>query len=191
VVDRAVRVGRVLFEHRGWLPAPLLLAMLWTGEPAFGVLPWAAGLALIAVGEGVRLAAVGHIGPASRTRDDSATRVVDTGPYALVRNPLYVGNLCLWAGLGVLLWPWALVAPVLLGVEYLFIVRWEEHNLRQQLGAPYDAYCARVARWWPRPSADGARGRWDGRMALRSERSTLLVIVVALAAACVRAVAVP
>jgi hypothetical protein len=116
---------------------------------------------------------------------------VDTGPYAIVRNPLYIGNLCLWAGLGVLLWPWALVAPLLLGAEYLFIVRWEEHNLRSQLGAPYDAYCARVSRWLPRPSAAGGLGRWDGRMALRSERSTLLVIVLTLAVACFRAVAVP
>jgi protein-S-isoprenylcysteine O-methyltransferase Ste14 len=164
--------------------------MMWTGESEFGLFRWVAGLTLMVLGEGVRLAAVGHIGPASRTRDDSATRVVDTGPYAIVRNPLYIGNLCLWAGLGVLLWPWALVAPMLLGCEYVFIVRWEEHNLRRQLGLPYEAYCARVSRWWPRPSADGVVGRWDGRMALRSERSTLLVIVLALAVASLRAVAV-
>jgi protein-S-isoprenylcysteine O-methyltransferase Ste14 len=184
----AVRVGRVLFQHRGWLPAPLVAVMLATGSPPVGALRWGLGAALIATGEGIRLAAVGHIGPASRTRDDSAHRVVDTGPYAHVRNPLYVGNLLLWAGVGVLLWPWALVAPALLAAHYGFIVRWEEANLAARLGAPYLDYCARVPRWIPR-WAGGEKGRWDARMAFRSERSTLLVLAVVILAVLIRGVA--
>ncbi|MFZ5478369.1 MAG: methyltransferase family protein [Myxococcota bacterium] len=168
-----MQVGAWLFKHRGWLPVPLLLAML-TARPRF----WE-GLALWVAGEAVRLWAVGHIGLPSRTRGDGVAGLVDTGPYARLRNPLYVGNLLLWAGLGVVLWPWALVAVPLLAVYYARIVAWEEENLLSRIGAPYAAYCARVPRWLP--TGVPRPGRWDLARALRSERSTLLALAVVLA----------
>lgn len=179
----AVRVGAVLFAHRGWLPVPLLLAML-TARPR----GWAGGLALVAAGEAIRLAAVGHIGPRSRTRGADVGALVDTGPYARLRNPLYVGNVLIFAGLGVVQWPWALVAAPALAVHYHFVVRWEEANLARQLGAPYRDYLARVPRWWP--GGAPRPGTWDLRRALRSERSTLLALAVVLGALCARAVLV-
>ncbi len=174
--------GRWLFERRGWLPVPLVGLLL--------VLPprhWGAGLAVAAVGEGIRLAAVGHIGTPSRTRGADVGPLVDSGPYAWVRNPLYVGNLLLWAGLGVVAWPAAVVIVPLLAVYYEAIVRWEEANLARQLGEPYRAYRARVPRWVPRPPGGPREGRWSARKALRSERSTLLAIGVVLAAMGARA----
>lgn len=174
-----LRAGAWCFRNRGWLPVPLLVGML-TAEPRH----WGPGLALVALGEGIRLAAVGHIGPPSRTRGADVGALVDTGPYARLRNPLYLGNALLFAGLGVVLWPWALAAVPLLAVHYGLIVRWEEANLDARIGAPYRDYRARVPRWLPlgapRP------GRWDARRALRSERSTLIALVVVLAAVATR-----
>jgi protein-S-isoprenylcysteine O-methyltransferase Ste14 len=166
---RADTVGAWLFRNRGWLPVPLLLAML-TGTPRF----WGPGLMLIGVGEGVRLWAVGHIGLPSRTRGADVGDLVDTGPYARVRNPLYVGNVLLFAGLGVIVWPWALVATPLLLLHYHLIVRWEEGNLGRRLGGAYADYVRRVPRWLP--LGPGRAGGWDPRRALRSERTTLLVV---------------
>ncbi len=153
---------------------PLLLAMLCAPQryPA-------AALVLMAIGELVRLWAVGHIGLPSRTRADGAHRVVQGGPYGLVRNPLYIGNILIFVGLGVLAWPWALISGPALALHYHFIVGWEESNLTQKLGAPYTDYCARVGRWVPR-AAVLPSGAWNGREALRSERSTLLVLALIL-----------
>ena len=104
---------------------------------------------------------------------------MDTGPYALLRNPLYVGNILIFVGLGVMTWPWALLAGPLLAVHYHFIVSWEESNLREKLGPSYREYTERVPRWLPR-WGPGVIAGWDGRQALRSERSTLFVLAVVL-----------
>lgn len=169
------RLGAFLFRNRGWLPAPLLVAMCLSPV----VHPVAGGV-LVAAGEALRLWAVGHIGLPSRTRGDGAHRVVRSGPYGRVRNPLYIGNVLIFAGIGVVVWPWALVAVPLLCLHYTAIVRWEESNLAARLGAPYQDYLATVPRWWPSAQA-ALPGRWDGREALRSERTTLGVLALVVA----------
>jgi protein-S-isoprenylcysteine O-methyltransferase Ste14 len=176
------QVGRWLFERRGWLPLPLVAWHLAVPASA-----WGPGLALVAVGEAVRLAAVGHIGAPSRTRGVDVGPLVTSGPYAWVRNPLYVGNLLIWAGLGVITWPVAIVSVPLLLAYYTLIVRWEEQNLADRIGDPYIAYRARVPRWLARPPRATTDGRWSARKALRSERTTLLVLAAVLAALGLRA----
>ena len=78
----------------------------------------------------------------SRTRSDRLGPLVATGPFSLVRNPLYVGNILLWVGFAVsarLLWLAPLVA-LLLALEYHAIVRWEERLLESRLGDAYRMY---------------------------------------------------
>lgn len=170
-------LGGWLFARRGWLPVPLVFGILLF-EPRF----WLAGLLIVGLGEALRLAAVGHIGLPSRTFGDDVGPLVDTGPYAWVRNPLYLGNLLLWAGLGVVSWPAALLVVPVLAAYYAAIVRWEEANLEVTLGESYRAYRARVPRWLPRPPAGYAPAGWSARRALRSERSTMLVLALVLGA---------
>lgn len=145
---------------------------------------WIPGLLLIGSGESLRFWAVGHIGRISRTRLGEVGGLVDRGPYARLRNPLYVGNLLIFAGIGVIQWPWVLISLPLLALYYQLIIRWEEKNLLEKLGEPYGDYLARVPRWLPlgRPRA----GSWSGQEALRSERSTLLAIAGILAALVLR-----
>jgi protein-S-isoprenylcysteine O-methyltransferase Ste14 len=178
-----IALGGWLFARRGWLPVPLLVALV-LAPPRH----WVPGLLVLAVGEGVRLAAVGHIGVPSRTRGSDVGPLVRSGPYGWVRNPLYVGNQLIFAGLGIVAWPAALVVVPLLAAYYGVIVRWEESNLADRLGAPYRAYLADVPRWLPRrPGAGGVAGTWSVRKALRSERSTLLAIGVVLGTLAARA----
>lgn len=139
---------------------------------------------LIVLGEAVRFFAVGHIGRRSRTRDETVGSLVDSGPYARLRNPLYVGNVCIWAGFGVLAWPAVVVVVPLLMWHYHHIVRWEEQNLLGKIGAPYADYLLRVPRWLPLGA--GAQGRYDFSEALRSERGTFLVLTLMSAAMAVR-----
>lgn len=178
---RASEVGAWLFRNRGWLPVPLIVG-LFVLRPS----GWAWGLPVLAAGEALRLWAVGHIGLPSRTRGADVGPLVDTGPYARTRNPLYLGNQLLFLGLGLVFWPGALVVTPLLALHYAFIVRWEEANLAERLGAPYRDYCARVPRWLP-TGPGRAGGGWSAARALRSERTTLVLLGLVLGLAVARA----
>ena len=80
---------------------------------------------------------------------DSTRTILDQGPFAVSRNPLYLGLIALDVALA-LLWPsfWAL-AMVPVGVVALWwgAIRSEERYLGEKFGAEYDAYRARVRRW--------------------------------------------
>ncbi len=109
------------------------------------------GALVVALGEGVRLWAVLHIGAISRTRSDRLGPLIATGPFAHVRNPLYLGNILLWAGFSVaaqLIWFMPIVV-LLLALEYHAIVRWEENLLTARIGDPYVQYTHDVPRWVP------------------------------------------
>jgi hypothetical protein len=118
------------------------------------------GVVLTGLGEALRLWAVRHIGVISRTRSTRLGPLVATGPFALLRNPLYVGNVLIWMGF-TLTAGFAWLAPivaVLLFAEYHAIVRWEETLLEARHGDAYRAYAARVPRWIP-TSNRGERGQ--------------------------------
>jgi protein-S-isoprenylcysteine O-methyltransferase Ste14 len=128
------------------------MLFLHTGEASPSAAWIVAGASLVALGELVRIWGVRHIGVISRTRSDRLGPLVATGPFAFVRNPLYLGNVALWAGFALIArMPW--LAPIVvctLGLEYHAIVRWEERLLASRLGDGYRDYAARVPRWLPR-----------------------------------------
>ena len=75
--------------------------------------------------------------------------VIDSGPFGLSRNPLYVGLVALYVGLA-LLWPsfWALMlVPVGTALLWWGAVRPEEIYLSAKFGSEYDDYRRRVRRW--------------------------------------------
>jgi protein-S-isoprenylcysteine O-methyltransferase Ste14 len=80
---------------------------------------------------------------------EPSTTVIDTGPFARSRNPLYVGLLVASAGVALLAGSvWALLA---LPLEWA-LLRWgavlpEERYLSAKFGAAYADYCGRVRRW--------------------------------------------
>jgi len=198
-----VRFGSWLFPRRSWIPLPLVAALLLLPAQSESQAWFWAGLAVVLAGEWVRLAGVRQIGVISRTRSDRLGPLVASGPFAWVRNPLYLGNIALWVGITLsarLIWLAPIVAALLLG-EYHAIVRWEERLLESRLGDEYLDYAARVPRWvpigpWPKTqgskltaqgserTARGARPRTEGgteprfgwRETLFSERGTLIAI---------------
>ncbi len=81
-------------------------------------------------------------------------RLVVTGFYRYVRNPMYVGFAFGWIGLWIVFGHAnprviAAVAAVALGV-HLFVVFYEEPTLRGKFDGAYEEYCRNVRRWWPR-----------------------------------------
>ena len=75
--------------------------------------------------------------------------LVTRGPLRFSRNPIYVGFLLIYAGVGLLLnslWIVLLAAVVVAEVTQAIIVR-DEHLLEKRFGDEYRAYRARVRRW--------------------------------------------
>ncbi|MGA7960205.1 MAG: isoprenylcysteine carboxylmethyltransferase family protein, partial [Candidatus Acidiferrales bacterium] len=79
-----------------------------------------------------------------------AETVLADGPYRHVRNPLYLGNILLATGMG-LLASRAGFAFIVLGM-FIFCLRLiglEETNLAREQGGSYLEFCRRVPRLWP------------------------------------------
>jgi len=118
---------------------------LWHAGPSFA---WAM-VALAAGGFAFAWWARLHLGRlwSSSVTKKADHRVVDTGPYALVRHPIYTGIIaaslavCLLKGTSI-----ALAGAAIMTAGWYVKARLEERFLRQQLGAEaYDAYARRVA----------------------------------------------
>lgn len=83
---------------------------------------------------------------------DPPQRMVVTGPYRVVRNPMYLGVVMTVAAEAVLFRSLALAAyaAALLVAFHLFVILYEEPNLRRKFGRPYTDYAEAVPRWAPR-----------------------------------------
>lgn len=188
--DRLAAIGGWLFKRRTSIPLPLALLLLLVPASASN---WSLstqqaliGIPVVLLGEAIRLWGVHHIGVISRTRSDRLGPLIDTGPFSLVRNPLYLGNILLWLGFSLaarLVWL-APVVVIVLALEYHAIVRWEEQLLAARIGEPYRRYMRTVPRWWPRlaaPEQLTGAGAFSWRETFYSERGTLIAIVVGFA----------
>ena len=176
--------GAWLFRYRSLLPVPLALVLLLVSKGEIrSVWPVVIGVALVSLGQALRLWAVRHIGTISRTRTTRYGPLMTAGPYAIVRNPLYVGNWLLWTGFAFwsrLLWMLP-VAWAIFFAQYRAIAGWEAAFIRSKYVDAYDNYARHVRPWMP---------RWPPRAALApitplhpwrdvffSERGTLLAVV--------------
>ncbi|MDQ2712047.1 MAG: isoprenylcysteine carboxylmethyltransferase family protein [Acidobacteriota bacterium] len=142
-------------QPRYWFPKPyadfvqrlrvvggfvLLLAFAWLAQPS--VLSLAIGLPVSFLGLMLRAWAAGHLAKDRELATD--------GPYAYIRNPLYVGTLTVAFGIVISaqnIWLAGLFAIVFLLV-YLPAVELEEQHLRD-IFPQYGAYAAQVNRFLP------------------------------------------
>jgi protein-S-isoprenylcysteine O-methyltransferase Ste14 len=185
------RLGRRLFRVRGWAFVPFVaFALAWfRWEWEEERLLWPLGLAIMAAGIALRFAAIRRMGGSARVKKDAAKTLHRDGPYAWVRNPLYVANLLVFAGFVVLAeLPWMIpTAGLLLFLHYHCIVAYEETFLAATFGPAYDAYRASVPRWFPRPPRPEPHPEGDAypwRRLLRRERGFVMncVALILLAA---------
>lgn len=130
-------------------PTPRPTALL-----ALGVVVWLAGFLLQSTAD--RQLAAFKRAPANRGG------LLDTGAWAIVRHPNYLGESVMWAGWFVLAlahpWGWATVfAPLYTGwfMGYASAAPFKEQHMARTRPEAWAAYCARTPRFlpWPRPKA--------------------------------------
>ncbi len=80
-----------------------------------------------------------------------AAEIVDTGPYSVTRNPLYVFSAIGAAGVGAMVGSVtvAVAFAVLTWAAFHYVTLVEEDYLKKNFGQPYLDYLARVPRFFP------------------------------------------
>lgn len=149
-LNRIEKLGEILFRLRDYTPIPIILLAFLFATPTLVSLVVGGCVALL--GELVRTYGVAYIGTISRTRSYSNGQLVQEGPFALLRNPLYFGNLVLSVGLSMMSnVSWLpLLVVVVFYAQYIPVVAWEERKLNHIFGDSYAQYCATVPnRWFP------------------------------------------
>jgi protein-S-isoprenylcysteine O-methyltransferase Ste14 len=155
-----IAIGNFFFKYRNnlfiflylllFVPSPPLFAPEQFGENYY-LYPVILGLLVTFAGEIIRGITIGlaYIIRGGRDKKVYAEKLVTEGIFRHCRNPLYVGNILMLLGVGILansLIYVAIVMPLFLFI-YQAIVLAEENFLRNKFGAQFDAYCGRVNRW--------------------------------------------
>jgi protein-S-isoprenylcysteine O-methyltransferase Ste14 len=184
-----------VFKNRGLLLALPAALLVRCGRPNARSI--AAGLPLAVAGELIRCWAVGYSGVTTRNDAVVAPKLVTAGPYAYVRNPLYLGNFVTAAGFAIAftganskLLRRALVFGSLgiMAAVYAAIVPHEEAYLRERFGEAYDRYCERVPRIVPQAEPlSGGEGEWQAQALITAESKTFATLAAVLTALFVRA----
>jgi protein-S-isoprenylcysteine O-methyltransferase Ste14 len=176
-----------IFSYRSYTPIPFLIVMLIFAKPTLWSL--LIGLLIALVGELIRFWGVGYAGGETRTTGPvGGSKLVTNGPYAYVRNPLYLGNMLMYLGFGVMsmaLFPYfQIIGLIYFFVQYYLIVTLEEDYLSRAFPDEYALYIKHVPRFIPRLKRYeyASNFKFDIKEALRSERRTLqaFLLVVAL-----------
>lgn len=127
--------------------------------------------AAVTIGGGILLAAATALGlwsaVAMAGRGDgtplpmaTARRLVLSGPYRIVRNPMAVAGIAQGVAVGLLCGSWLVVVYALCGsLVWNDLIRpWEEKDLEARFGAAYRAYRDRVSCWIPQKPRRRASG---------------------------------
>ena len=112
------------------------------------------GIAVTVLGGGLAVWCIltfAFVGKGTPAPFDPPRRLVISGPYRYVRNPMYIGAAVALAGAAIFYRSPALALYVVafLVVTHLFVIGYEEPTLTRLFGEEYDAYRNQVGRWLP------------------------------------------
>jgi protein-S-isoprenylcysteine O-methyltransferase Ste14 len=143
----------LLFKYRSYTPIPFLILMLIFQQSNIWTL--VIGFAISLLGELIRFWGVSWAGSETRTTGSvGGTFLIISGPFAFVRNPLYVGNILIYLGLGIMSFAWfpylQIVAILFFLLQYYLIVKEEEGYLKEKFQEEYKNYYKNVPPFFPR-----------------------------------------
>lgn len=160
-----ISIGNFFFKYRNIIFLFFYLALFIPSWPVFtesnagaGYFWWPLiiGLIITFSGQAIRAISIGlaYIIRGGKDGKVYAEDLVTQGMFNHCRNPLYVGNILMLVGVGILsnsLFYVAVMLPVFMFI-YQAIVLAEENFLRNKFGGQFDEYCKRVSRWWINPA---------------------------------------
>jgi protein-S-isoprenylcysteine O-methyltransferase Ste14 len=178
-----IAAGRLFFANRLLFGLVIALAAAGLVHPR---LSWTVGtavkplsLVLVLLGIGLRALAGGCAGQHTRTADIEGPRLATGGPYAFVRNPIYLGSMILGLGIVGLVGSWVMLIPygAVFGLFYFCVIPAEEHFLLRTFGDQYRQYCANVPRFFPRlrPWSKAGPACFDWKSALGEWRVAMAI----------------
>src|SRR5690606_30338946 len=159
-----IQIGDFFFKYRNYLfiflylllfiPSPFIFDEATFG-PNFYYYPLFIGLGVTVLGQLIRGATISlaYIVRGGKDKKVYADQLVTNGIFAHCRNPLYVGNILMLIGVGILVNSllYLLVFIPLFLFIYQAIVLAEERFLSHKFGSQFDAYAKRVHRWLVNP----------------------------------------
>ncbi len=176
-----IEAGKWVFKNRGWMPVPILV--LATFFPTYNHSKFSIifGALLVLIGEAGRLWSVGFAGGITRTRTGDLHELIITGPFAIVRNPIYIANMIMYSGAAFMMGVPVLVPLVVLYfyIEYSLIIVYEESILTQTFGDKYEQYKKSVNRWMPNLKAkiEKSKHEFNLKELMTAEKSTFNSII--------------
>ncbi|MBL1212345.1 MAG: isoprenylcysteine carboxylmethyltransferase family protein [Ignavibacteriae bacterium] len=169
-----------VFKYRSYSPIPFVILMLVFQNA--DVQSLLIGFAITLTGELIRLWGVSYAGSETRTTGAvGGTYLIISGPFAYVKNPLYLGNILMYFGFGIMsmaLFPYLQIfALFFFYFQYHVIIKREEGYLREQFGEEYSKYYKAVPKLiptiFPYRNKNLEQPAFDLKAGLRSERRTL------------------
>ena len=158
-----ISIGNFFFKYRNFV-FPIFALTIFIPSPkiftaeVFGLnyymYPVILGLIIAFSGQVIRAATIGlkYIARGGKDKKVYADDLVTQGIFNHCRNPLYVGNILMLTGVGLIsnsLIFMIIVVP-LFSFIYQCIVLAEENFLRTKFGNEYDLYCEKANRWIPK-----------------------------------------
>jgi protein-S-isoprenylcysteine O-methyltransferase Ste14 len=191
-----IRLGKFFFKFRNAVFPILYLCLIVFTRPGIflgnaqldryvGVL----GVLIVLAGQIFRMLVIGfaYIRRGGKDGKVYASSLVQTGFYAHVRHPMYVGNYLIMLGFVLLygsLWAYLLVLPFFT-VVYYSLVKNEESYLKDSFGQEYEDYAANVNRFIPNFTGitiSLERYHYDWKKVLRKEYGTITFVLCGLLA---------
>lgn len=145
-------IGSFLFKNRSYTPLPFVFLIILFANPTLVTI--LTGLLLVVTGELIRIWAVSFAGSETRTTGSvGGSQLVTQGPYSITRNPLYVGNVLIYTGVGIMsnsIFPYLQIIGLFYFIfQYYAIIISEEEYLRLTFTEKFDLYTKTVGRLFP------------------------------------------
>ena len=149
------------------------------------LLLWITGFLLMLAGITFRAHTAGYLAGTHTTTTVNADYVCTSGPFAYIRNPLYLGNFIIGLSLCIAFNEWYgyLVFAIHFISVYSIIIPYEEKFLADEFGAKYTEYSSQVRRFIPRlkPFKEGTSVASNFKLGISSEKYYLLILILIFA----------
>ena len=177
-----VEIGEKLFQWRDYIAIPILMVILLAANPTARTAT--VGTLMMLIGQAIRIYTISFLGVEGASRDGQTDMIISHGPFALVRNPLYIGSMVIV--FGVIIYAGAPILGFLALIYFLFqyhcIAKYEESLLIAKFGDEYLRYMERVPAWIPAkfPNQDDFPVPPSFMDALKSERKSISTLAAVL-----------